>query len=316
MERMDWLKARQKGIGGSDVAAILKIPGAYRTPFDVWLEKTSAVEDTKETPAQKRGRLLEAAVASWYAEETGAILAVGEAMVGPEPWMLGTPDRLVLSGVGGYPLHGLEIKTARHTDGWAEDGAEATGRNAGDIVPPVYALQCLWYMAVSNLDRWDVAVLFMGTDEFRRYTIYRDAVYEQSALIAPLRAWWHRHVVGGEEPAIDGSAGASSWLLGKYRSPGEDVIDPTADDLATFEKWVAAKAARDKAEAEADALGNLLKARIGSARGIRGLVNWIAVKGRESLDTKRLRAEMPDVAARYTTIGEPTRSLRIAGGKK
>jgi len=150
-----------------------------------------------------------------------------------------------------------------------------------------------------------VPVGALGADE----DVLRGAEGDELAGVGP-------GVVGGEEPAIDGSAGASSWLLGKYRSPGEDVIDPTADDLATFEKWVAAKAARDKAEAEADALGNLLKARIGSARGIRGLVNWIAVKGRESLDTKRLRAEMPDVAALYTTIGEPTRSLRIAGGKK
>jgi hypothetical protein len=39
------------------------------------------------------------------------------------------------------------------------------------------------------------------------------------------------------------------------------------------------------------------------------------VKPTERLDTKRLRKEMPDVAAQYTTFGQPTIRLTVTGGK-
>ena len=42
--RIEWLKARQKGIGGADVAAILGI-NPYRTPLDIYREKTTEITE-------------------------------------------------------------------------------------------------------------------------------------------------------------------------------------------------------------------------------------------------------------------------------
>ena len=39
ISQIDWLKERQKGIGGSDVAAILGM-SPWRTPYQVWEEKS------------------------------------------------------------------------------------------------------------------------------------------------------------------------------------------------------------------------------------------------------------------------------------
>lgn len=40
LTRADWLKLRRRGIGGSDVAAILGL-SKWRTPLEVWQDKTA-----------------------------------------------------------------------------------------------------------------------------------------------------------------------------------------------------------------------------------------------------------------------------------
>ena len=41
--RQEWLQARKLGIGGSDVAAILGL-SKYKSPYQLWLDKTSRAE--------------------------------------------------------------------------------------------------------------------------------------------------------------------------------------------------------------------------------------------------------------------------------
>ena len=48
ISQIDWLKERQKGIGGSDVAAILGM-SPWRTPYQVWEEKTTPIDAVSYT---------------------------------------------------------------------------------------------------------------------------------------------------------------------------------------------------------------------------------------------------------------------------
>ncbi|WP_196802087.1 YqaJ viral recombinase family protein, partial [Clostridium cadaveris] len=47
MNNLDWLKERQKGIGGSDVGAILGV-NKWKTPFQVYLEKTEEITEIND----------------------------------------------------------------------------------------------------------------------------------------------------------------------------------------------------------------------------------------------------------------------------
>lgn len=58
--RIDWLKERQKGIGGSDVAAILGL-SPWRTPYDVYLDKIGEAPKELTSQAAHFGTKLEAA---------------------------------------------------------------------------------------------------------------------------------------------------------------------------------------------------------------------------------------------------------------
>lgn len=65
-ERLDWLRERQKGIGGSDVGAILGVD-KFRTPLDVYLSKIGDVRELDTAPI-RRGRRLERVAREMYQE--------------------------------------------------------------------------------------------------------------------------------------------------------------------------------------------------------------------------------------------------------
>ncbi|MEO1082423.1 MAG: YqaJ viral recombinase family protein [Pseudomonadota bacterium] len=178
------LQARRAGIGGSDIGAILG-KNKYRTPLDVYLEKTGEKDpdDLSGNAAVEWGIRLEDVIAEKFADDTGLkVRRNNRLLVGDEPFMLANIDR----GIAGKPegvKAGLECKTsdpyAFRADEWGP-GAEFYGRGDAlevvqddDRVPDSYLFQCVWYMAITGADLWFLSVLVGGRD-FRTYTIRRD----------------------------------------------------------------------------------------------------------------------------------------------
>jgi putative phage-type endonuclease len=164
VNNQDFTANRTKYLGGSDIGAILGF-SKYRTALDVWLEKTGRVVNTIDNLPVRFGCFAESFVASEYSSQTGYALVHSEiGVTHPEyPFMVGHIDRFVFdSGVIGdgfcAATHLLECKTASpfNQSDWGELGT--------DEVPMSYLVQCLWYLAITNLERCDVAVLFSNTD--------------------------------------------------------------------------------------------------------------------------------------------------------
>ncbi|MBR3325845.1 MAG: YqaJ viral recombinase family protein, partial [Atopobiaceae bacterium] len=65
----EWLGFRTKGVGGSDVAAIMGI-SAYRSPVEVWMEKTGRKQpaDLSDKEAVEWGNRLESIIRNKFAE--------------------------------------------------------------------------------------------------------------------------------------------------------------------------------------------------------------------------------------------------------
>src|SRR5690625_3458322 len=66
MTRAEWLQARTKGIGGSDIAAIAGI-SRWDTPLSVYLDKIGEGKPKEESDAMYWGTVLEDVVAHEYA---------------------------------------------------------------------------------------------------------------------------------------------------------------------------------------------------------------------------------------------------------
>lgn len=101
---LSWLEARKSGIGGSDVAAVLGM-SPWRSPMDVWLEKTGRSEPVEENDAMYWGKKLEALVADRYCEETGnEVRRVKSILRSREyPMLLGNIDRAICPKPGKLP---------------------------------------------------------------------------------------------------------------------------------------------------------------------------------------------------------------------
>jgi len=199
--RDDFLAQRLRGIGGSDVAVIMGL-NPYKTPLQLWHDKTGRAEPTPDNEAMRIGRDLEDYVATRYAERTGFMVRKHNAQISdPEyPHFIGNVDRLV-SVDGKAPAHHGKIRTKRILECKTTlfFDPEQWGPDASDEVPAHYFLQCQWYMMLADADQCDLFAFCLSRREFRLYPIKRD-----DDLLCALRdaanAFWLNHVQADMPP--------------------------------------------------------------------------------------------------------------------
>jgi len=193
LNNQDFTEERRHFIGGSDIGAILGL-NPYKTPVDVWMEKTGKAKDQSTNLAMRFGTFAEAFVASEYALITGLTVREPQStFIHPElDFCRAHLDRLVYGEqhvepktMG--PIRILECKTASpfRQEQWGESGTNQ--------VPFSYLCQCVWYMAVTDLPKTDLAVLF-GNSDFRIYTIDRELELEK-IILEKAQIFWNEHVI-------------------------------------------------------------------------------------------------------------------------
>jgi len=281
IDKYKWKLARQRGIGGSDAAAILGF-SPWRSPMDVWMEKMGieAKPDATKEFLLNLGQELEPVIARLYTRETKQ--QVYEPMIVPvihktHEILIGTPDRLVQGD-----LRGVELKSENQfQDEFGEPGT--------DQVPYHYLIQCAHYMAVMDYPVWDVALLKAGTS-FSIYHIERDQELEKE-MIDQLRAWWARHIVMRQPPDIDGSDAWAVYLKQKYPrdilpiTEGNEAAPTLVNNLRMVRQVL-----KEYENIEA-AYQNKLKEMIGVHEGIKGdfgRVTWRKSKDSEHTDWESL----------------------------
>lgn len=295
--RIPWLKARKSGLGASETAAVLQV-NDYKTPLQVWLDKTSsaAVKDEHVSEAAEWGSALEAVVARMVSRrhpELGKIAPTPGLLRHPShPWMLATLDRLIVERRKASPrvLGALEVKTtslANYHARWA------------DGLPPLsIQVQVQQQLAVTGLDYIWVAVLVGGQQMPKPVRIERDErVIEQLVTYAGM--WWEEHVVRGVRPEPTfGDRGHLRLLW-----PGDlDAEAVTADDRLLNAHGRLVDARRRKAEAEVDEERAVfeLQTALGDSTILRDpsgtvLATW-KPQIRRRIDAKKLRRYYPHIA--------------------
>lgn len=281
MDRDEWLRWRRRGIGGSDASAVAGL-NRWRSPMQVWLEKTGQIPENADSEAMYWGRVLEDIVAHEFSKRTGKRLRRRNAILQhPEyPFMLANVDRLVVGEDAG-----LECKTASEwrSNEWANNG-----------IPDEYLIQCQHYMAVTGCNKWYIAVL-IGGNRFLWQEIQRDEDIIDY-LIRIESDFWHL-VETRTPPAIDGSHASTEALKLLYPESVEKTIELPHEAEQLIEERDRLKATIAGYEAELAAIENKLKAMLGEAEAGRignKLVTWKTVTSRR-VDSKRLQKLHPDI---------------------
>lgn len=192
----EWLAYRRKGIGGSDVAALLGI-SPWRTARDLYFDKLNivAVEDNEDNwVALEMGHLLESLVAKIFQHRTGyKVYQIKKMFQHPQySWMLADVDYFVELPDGSTAI--LEIKTTNYNarDNWWLNGEET--------VPVYYEAQGRHYMAVMNVDRCFFCCLYGNNEEETIIReIRRDESYEEEMIFLE-QYFWENHVLTRTPP--------------------------------------------------------------------------------------------------------------------
>lgn len=92
----EWHAFRRKRIGASDAPVIMRI-SPWKTPYQLWIEKTSGIESSA-TPQQKRGLELEEAARQAFEKMTGMIMFPKVVLHPTHDWMMASLDGIDLDG--------------------------------------------------------------------------------------------------------------------------------------------------------------------------------------------------------------------------
>ena len=194
LPRDEWLAYRRRGIGGSDVAAILGI-SPFRASRDIYFDKLNiaSVQDNESNwVALEIGHLLEDLVAKIFQKKTGYhIYQIKKMFQHPKyPFMLADVDFFIKLSDGSTAI--LEIKTTNYNarDNWWQNGIES--------IPTYYETQGRHYMSVMDIDRVFFCCLY-GNNENETIIreIKRDLAYEEEMIFLE-QNFWCNHV----EPQI------------------------------------------------------------------------------------------------------------------
>jgi putative phage-type endonuclease len=300
MEDRDiWAKLRNSGIGGSDAAVIAGL-NRWKSPYQLWLEKTGQVEpeDLSNNEYVYWGTVLEQVVADRFCELTGKkVYRKGMMQNANDEWMLANVDRLVVGEKAG-----LECKTA--------NGFKAKEWE-GDNVPDGYYLQCQHYMAVTGCEKWYIACL-IGGNHFVWKEIPRNED-DINSLYAAEKTFWTVHVQGGVMPEVDGSDSCTAAL--RERFPGGSAEEVTLPDAAIgiLDNLDQLKETKKDIEGQIGKAQNEICAMLGDCEvGYAGerKVTWKTQAGRVTVNSKKLKAEKPEIFAAYSKQGNPIRVFK------
>lgn len=295
LSREEWLEYRQLGIGGSDAAAACGL-SKWKSPAQLYLDKTAPVEKQEsESEHLRQGRDFEDYVAQRFTEATGKKVRRDNHMMSDDeyPFLIADIDRRV---VGEDAILECKTTTPYNKDKWA-DGA----------IPIEYELQCLHYMSVTGARKCYIACLIFGTDFIIREIDWDDETIEM--LRAKEIEFWTEYVEKSLMPEPDGSSLYDDALKKRFKGGLEESIDLDTDKHA-YDLYLFNKEQIKTLEAYNKQFEQEIKLAMGDNNYGESKHFTVSYKPSKSvrLDTKRIKAEAPEIYAKY---GKETESRRF-----
>lgn len=322
LPRDDWLYYRRRGIGGSDVAAIMGV-SPFRTARDIYYDKlniTAVEPDDSNWVALEVGHLLEDLVARIFQKKTGfRVYQIKKMFYHPiHQFMLADVDYFVELLDGTTAI--LEIKTTNYNakDNW--------WMGEHEIVPEYYELQGRHYMAVMDVDQVFFCCLYGNTeDEVIIRHVRRDEAIE-AEMIYLEQEFWMEHVQKKVPPDYleDGDLVMDS--VRKYGEPADAespavTLDPPQTSILM--QYIQLQDQKSRCDAESRRIESAMKRMRGQIVSVMGSsCKAVCQKDGQSftvtynpvrrLDVSkdnllRLQLNYPDIYDEYVTVSEHRR---------
>ena len=300
MERTAFLERRKTGIGGSDVAAVLGV-SKWKTPYQLWLDKTSDTVEEKESDILHFGTVLEQVIADEYARRNNVKVLRRNQMYRhvAHPELIANIDRYVVGGKI------LECKTCNAY-------ASSKFGEGGDEVPDEYLLQVQHYMHVTGYHEADLAVL-IGGNEYRQFSLTYDADLAHYAADKCVEFWQNYVEKQTPPPAI-----VQDNLAEYYKAvPGSSIV--ATEEISELCRLYKEESAAEKAAKERkEALGSQIKLFAKECEFItdnagKTIATWKKGKDRATVDWKALAADkgFTETETAFYTRFTPVRTFSV-----
>ena len=228
LSKEEWRKERKRGIGGSDVGAILGL-NEYKSAFDVYYEKIGAKNEKvltdKARVTMEIGNRLEDLVAEMFQERHPSIQVINDKTMYQHekyPFMLANTDRILILPDGMKAI--MECKTVTYADEW--ENTDFCKGIKGKC-PLSYEYQGRHYMATLDID----LVVIVGLDLIRKelYIVYisRDMEVEEQMIAAEAEFWQlveHREFLSMKRQFEKLSIAVRANAFKRFYGAGKDVV--------------------------------------------------------------------------------------------
>ena len=248
-DRAAWLAIRKQDVTASEVAALF---GAhpYKSPLQLFADKTGRSVETADNKAMRRGRILEPAIAECWFEEYGERLEKCTDYLRCTVRRIGaTPDYVRGNG---EPVEAKSVAPEK----WAEWGEQP---------PFAYTLQALMQAMLMDAPRaWLAIMVDNRAKDFYRFEVPRHPAAE-AKMVERVAAFW-RAVAADEMPPADYSKDGAA-LAALFPRDNGDVLDLSGDNRLPemLARRAELKTQIAIAESEADLIDAEIKAKIGPA---------------------------------------------------
>jgi len=287
----DWLQYRKLGIGGSDASVVCGI-NRYKSPVELWLEKTNQLPYQEAGEAAYWGTQLEALVKAEFTKRTGIeVISTNQLLQSKtHDFMLANLD-----GVCEHPDYGTCIFEAKTASAYKIGDWD-------DKIPDEYMLQLMHYLSVTGYMGAYIAVL-IGGNTFRWKFIERDD--ELISMLIKIESDFWNHVQANIPPPLDGTEASAKFLSERFPNSvplSKIELPDTATDLIQRYDTVCEQleiVTEQKQEVE-----NLLKQMLGENEiGIANdrVITWKSIS-QERLDCKTLKSAHPKIYKKYSNI--------------
>ena len=289
MSKQDWLQWRNKGIGGSDASIICGI-NKYKSPVELWMEKTGMAGPVEAGEAAYWGTMIEPLIRDEFTRRTGLRVSIEKSMFQHPnyPFMLANVDGIINDDTFGDCIFEAKTSSIYRQNEW------------DDSIPEEYQLQVQHYMAVTGLKGAYVAVL-MGGNQYKYQFIPRDE--ELIQVLIRLESLFWQFVQTKTPPPMDGSKSCSDFLSRFYPdSKPTSSISLPEEALTLIKQYEEYEAKEKEVALIKEEAANKLKNMLGDNESgliIDRKITWKTMSS-ERLDSKTLKLDHPEIYKNYT----------------
>lgn len=255
MTKEEWLKARLPFLGASEVAAALGL-NPYRTPFDLWREKSGDPSFIRFEGNQFTvwGNRLEDAIAQGFAEDHGYKIQKDNKLRIHENDILSCSIDRTIAKCNGYNTPGiLEIK---NMSGYAYDKMLKDDND----VPLMYYTQHQQQFGITGYE-WGFFVMLIGGNDMVVKEMKPDWDYIKKQETEAV-SWWNKYVVGKIPPPFE----AADVENPKTTALTDDIQISSKEAYQAHQTLMAIKDRIKGLDAQKKELEKILKKEIGTAK--------------------------------------------------